>query len=253
MLLLLLTACAATAPEDIEDMLVYGFVHQPDERDNTMVSLSKNLIPWLEDHFDEATEGYGINRLTAEDLEDAGVDAEIDGDGIVGAVTGIDYAVSIDELAWGLTYADQSEVFSKYLEYEGVDIGDRDCFLSRECDRMSITETIHADLGVLGVESFFTNTFEIRWVDLGDERWAFATRTLGPEPVEFTVDWLKVYQQYAFTFGYPREDGTVRRAQAVWAESEIVGADVPEDFQINTAISTMQSAAAEMEAFLQAR
>ncbi|MCB9761704.1 MAG: hypothetical protein H6739_17805 [Alphaproteobacteria bacterium] len=247
----LLTACKPPeAPDTIEEMMVYGFANF-DEDPEYIVALADNLIPWMEENREALGEGYEINDLTTEHLVAAGIeDREVDG--VVGAAAGLYYTASMDELAFGLSYAEQAEIFEAYLEFDRLRETEQGCFLDHSCPTHDSLAEVHANLGA-GIEMW--NEFEqvLRWVDGGDWGRLMLVRITGPTPVEFSVDWLEVPQQYSFSFVYPDADGAATRVQAIWVEGRVIGADVPETFALTLGINNMVNSAADLDAWLAAR
>lgn len=236
------------APDTIEEMMLYGFDNYDQEDPTWLVNLGDKLVPWLDSHMEEAAEGFEINALTADNLATAGLDVPVT-EGIIGAVVGLDYAIPLDRLGEGLSHLHQETIFQNYLEFERDVQVSRDCFLARECEFFDTADEIHSDVGFLGIEMWSTLTASLRWVELSDGTRALAHRHLGPDPVQFNVDWMSVHQQYSFTFSYERPDGSARRAQAIWVEGEVISDDVSEGALLGIGISAIHNAAEDMEAW----
>jgi hypothetical protein len=237
------------APDDIEAMTGFGFQHLPGDRDGPLESLGEKLQPWIEDNFVEASEGFEVLPLGAEELEAWGVTVSED-TAVLGAMVGIDYQSSLDRVLEGMTWPRQDEIFSSFLEFERQELMDRDCFLSQECAEYMVVDTVLFDVGALEIQSNYTATTRYRHVN-SDEGWGVAWGFVTPDPVEFNVDYLAVNQQYGFSWLYPQSNGGTRRVHAVWIEGELIGIDLPEDFQLQMAIDGMVRSAAELDAWLQ--
>ena len=244
--LLLLLACKPPeAPDTIEEMMVYGFTNLED--DEAILALADKLIPWMQDNRAELEEGYQVQDLSVEDLAAAGIeDAQVDG--VIGAAVGLYYAFPVDDIAFGLTYPEQTEIFEKYLSYERLEETDRACFLDRSCPEHTCLNDVHIDFGA-GIEGWNHWTQTLRRVD--SEAWGelMVRRVLGPDPSEFSVDWLEVPQQHGFSFVY-NEAGAAIRVQTVWVEGRIVGADVPETFALSLGMNGMRKSAEDLDAWL---
>ncbi|MCB9762289.1 MAG: hypothetical protein H6739_20990 [Alphaproteobacteria bacterium] len=249
-LLLALGACKAPeAPDTIEEMMVYGFENFEAEDPAYMVALAEKLIPWMDNHMAEAEEGYAVNALGDANLAAAGVDATVEEE-ILGAVTGVDFVAPPEDLAAVYVYPHQDEIFDTYIEFTRETDDDPDCFAEQRCEFFRASDDVHIDMGVLGIEMFNGYDTAFRWIELSDGTKAIAHRNLGPLPIEFTVNFLAVYQQYSFSFSYARPDGTTRRAWTIWADGEVIGADLPESWQISQGVSAMHNAAENINAWL---
>jgi len=236
------------APDTFADMMVFGFVHFEDEEPDSLQSLGEKMIPWLDKHIEETQEGYETAPMTPEDLVEAGVDAP-DRSSIVGVAVGLDYTVGVDALAGGISHPNQDEIFEIYIDFEREDLTDRDCFLKRDCELHRTNDTLHSDVG-LGIELWTEYKTNFRNVDLEDGTKLVLHQSVTNEPVEFNIDAIAVYQQYGFSLAWERDDGTARRAQAMWADMELLDGDAGEGFHLSLTINSMQNGAEDMDAFL---
>lgn len=251
---LLLLGCGPTqAPLDIEEMLTYGFVQYDERLDRGLRDLGENLIPWVNAHFEEAEAGYTVGSLTAEHLADVGIERELEA-GIVGAVIGIDYDISMDTFAWALAHPNQTEIFPAYLEAERTTEDDLDCFRSRECTWFRAHDVLHTSLvESLGWEAWSEMDVNLRWLTLADGTPVIAHWNFVPDPITLNTDLFEINQQYAFTYSWEREDGQVRRAQAIWVDGQVLVDDVAEDFMLSVGITGIIAAASDLEAWGQAQ
>lgn len=246
-LLLLLVACRPpVAPTSIEQMMVYGFTNFQEDPEY-LVALAGNLVPFMDSHAEELGEGYEVNSLTGDDLTAAGISNDGVSD-VVGAAVGLYYEADLTELAYGITYPEQDEIFDSYLEFERLSESPRDCFLDHSCDSHDCENSVHANLGA-GIEMWNQFSQESRWIESEDGQRFLVVRVLGPDPIRFSIDWLEVPQQYSFSFVY-EQDGKARRVQSIWVEGHIVDADMPESFALNLGINNMVNAAADMNVWL---
>ena len=247
----LLIGCkkAVEAPDTIEEMMNFGFVHF-DAEDDSLEALSYNLFPFVAENLDDAETGWQINSLSLENLEAAGVDVDAV-ENVVGASASVSYKSSVDDVLRAISWPNKSEVLDNVKQYDIIESDDLDCFLAKECDRYEMQVDQVAKAGILG-EATQNLTFQFRWVTREDDQIEFfATRVLCPDGVEFGSNLAKVVQQYSFAMIYP-EDDHARRMEAFWVDGKIIGMDVPEDFAVNQAISQMQKSADEIDAFLDA-
>ena len=251
LILLGLFACKVTdAPEDVEDLVVYAFDHT-DDSNRFRTASGDGLVPVIDEQFDAMLEGYAVHSLTADDIRGVGVelpeDEELD---IVGAASTVDMVSELDPVADVLCDDNLEDVFSATIEYDvNEEIGDRDCFLSHECDGYDIVGTRVTDLGLLGEG---TQDFEsaFRWVALSDGRTGLFIRQLSPDDTVLGNDIVKIHSNYSFAFLYPKTDGGLRRMEAQWIDAEVVGADIPETFALDIAVRTMANRANELDVFL---
>jgi len=247
--LLSLLACRPPeAPDTFADMMVYGFVHFEDEDPEALQSLGEKMIPWLNNHIEETLEGYETAPMTPTDLEEAGVDAP-DRGSIVGVAVGLDYTVGIDKLAEGISHPHQDEIFEIYIDFEREDLTDRDCFLARDCELHRTNDSLHSEVA-LGIEFWTEYKTNFRNVDLEDGTELLLHQSVSNEPVEFNIDAIAVYQQYGFSLGWEQDDGTARRAQAIWADMELLDGDAGEGFHLSLTINSMINGSEDLDAFM---
>ena len=239
---------AIEAPDNIEEMMNFGFVHFTGPN-GELEALSENLFPFVDEHLDEAETGWQINSLSVDDLETAGLEVE-EVDNVVGAAASVPYQSSVDDVLMAISWPDKTEVLDNVKEYEVIASDDLDCFLTHECDWYEMTVEQVAKAGILG-EATQTITFQFKWVTREEDGMTFfATRVLCPDGVTFGSNLAKVIQQYSFAMVYPSND-SARRMEAFWVDGRIIGMDVPEDFAVNQAISQMQKAADQIDGFVE--
>jgi len=240
-MLFLIFACRPPeAPTTFEEMMVYGFVHFSDEDPEALVALGDVLIPWVDQNFDDLAEGYEIASMTGEDLEESGVGAATQND-ILGVALGVDYTAGSNErFAEAMAWENQEEVFSHFVEFEREVIDGEDCFLSGTCDQFLSSDSLHAEIA-LGIEFWSDYNTALRWLELEDGNTVLLHQMIGPNPTEFSVSFIEVYQQYSFSFVY-NTDGQARRVQALWADGELLSSDAAEGSYLSLSITTMKNA-----------
>ncbi len=242
--LLLASACTVVdAPEDIEELVVYGFEHFEDDEEH-LIAVGEGLFPWVDDNFEELTDGYRVEDLSIENLENAGVE-EPDIDGVLGALTSANYRNTLDAVLPILTAANKDELFEQVEEFDMTEQTDVECFLADECDTWTYTATQTVRVPLLG-RSTQTWTQTLRWVHPDEGEPFIAGRSLSPTPVEFSTRIVAVDQSYAMFFVYPWNDGA-RRAEAFWVESRVIGADVPDSFAVSQAANAVGDQAARVD------
>jgi len=235
------------APDNIEEMMNYGFVHYTDDVEYT-TALAANLVPWLQSHLDEAEEGWQVNSLSNENLDAVGIE-DPNVQGIVGAAAAMPYVSSLEKLAAGLTWPDKREIFDHYVDYQVTEESDRDCFLAREClvYWSDIYQEVSFSILGTGVQTIHN---EYHWIDRGEDLgWLLLMRVLAPDPIEFSSNVLEVNQQYGYAFMYVA-DGVTQRMEAFWIDGRFLSADLPESYAVNQAIRQMGKSRDQLDAFL---
>lgn len=233
------------APDDLEDLAVFGFVHF-DDGDAFREETADALTLSVDDNLVELREGYRVDSLTGEDLEGAGVEAPEPRE-LIGVATVIEMATSLDEVLEILCGDDIAENFASTLEYTVHDSTDLDCFLTRTCESYAFDATRMNDLGLMGTsEQDFSMT--LRWVDLADGREGVLIRQLSPEEVDMSSSLVRLHQNYIFDFLEPTENGGTRRFEANWVDVEILGIDIPDSLALDLAVSSLQRRGEEIDA-----
>lgn len=249
--LFLLAGCRVVdAPDSLEELAVFGFVHFDDDL-AYLEAVGDKLFPAVGEIEEELSEGYYVDRLTAAHLEQVGVEAA-DTEGIVGALGRAVYTHELVPVACGITWPEKATAssYDNYVEYELEDDGNLDCFLEGRCDRYDSVAHQVIDVPILGE---VTQTFErdFRWVTTSEGVSWIAARSLSPEPAEFTTELLAVDQQYAF-FALEPHQGATRRVEAFWVEAHALGFELPEAYAVDTAVGEMQDQADRIDDFLDA-
>ncbi len=235
--LLLGPACTVVeAPESLEELVVFGFEHF-DDGDEYLEAMGENMWPKVEEHWEGIQEGYHVDVLNESHLEAAGVSSP-DTVSIIGALGAVPYTQGVVPSVCGVTWPAKDEIYEDYLAYDWTEVSDRDCFLVRECDRFEedIVQTVAVPF--LG-EATQTVTRQFRWVEPADGEPFIVSRSISPTPMEFSNGGIMaVDQQYALVIFVPWPDDALR-VETFWVEARFLGADVPEYFAVEQAISTM--------------
>lgn len=231
------------APENLEDLVVFGFETFDDEP--AMQATVDNLLPLLDANEVELTEGFRVGELTTEQLAAAGIE-NASTEGIAGAMGLVPYRSDVDEVL-SIIVADDKEVyFDNFEAFTPEDRSDRACFLDHSCTTFEqyIEETVNVP--VLGrSDRKYTNTF--RWLEHEELGPVLVIRSLSPDPIEFSTDFAKVHQQYSLAWVLPDGDGA-RRVEAFWIDAEVIGLDVPDSFAVDSAVSGMRRTAESVDA-----
>jgi hypothetical protein len=243
-----LLACrpAVDAPDDVEEQAVFGFVHF--DEPGFVEAVADDLLAFVRDPPEELEEGFLVDSLRTDDLAAVGVvDPVLDG--VIGALGRALYVLDPAGVALGTTDPGRESWWDSVERFDVIgEEGDRDCFLAKACDRYEQTVSDETQIPMLGRASrTFTN--QLRWVtsDAGEE--LLAVRQLAPDPVDLTSTLLAIDQQYSFALVGEHEEGAVR-AEAIWVDARVLGAELPEGFAVRQAVGQMQTAADTMgEAF----
>jgi hypothetical protein len=232
-----LAACKGPpeAPQELDELCAYLYAHQNDEEPEAMIDGIANMSAWLDENSEAVAEGYTVQNLDQASL-DALDDRERDAAKIVGGAIASTSPMSLDAMLEALITADQAEVFPEtYISFERVFDEDPACFMSHECDRLEFDNDTLADLPLVG-ELASTSTSQDLWVDF-EHGPALMHRSWMHE--RSTASVLAIEQQYNIAVTIPRADDTAWRLQAVWADVEVIGADIPASTMLNMLIDGM--------------
>jgi hypothetical protein len=250
LLLSMLSACKVVdAPENLEALMVFGFVNFDQEDDEYLQETAESLLPLIKTNFDDLTDdGYRVNTLTKQDLDAVGIENPT-ADGIVGAMGLVDYTNKVDPVIDAVSRPDKDVMFpDSFIEYDVLEQSDRDCFLDRGCDRLE--QEVHeiAKVALLG-EAERTYQSQYRRIETESKGEVVFVRQLSPDEVQFSSNIANVFQQYSFVMVY-MEGGTARRIEAFWVDAEIIGLDVPDSYAVDQAVKQMSEQAARIDAFI---
>jgi hypothetical protein len=239
MLLLAAAGCEVVdAPEDIEELVTWGFEHFQ-EQEEYMVAMGDNLLPQIDERFDEVSEGWRVDNLADRHLEAAGVESP-DTVSIVGALGAVDYEHELHDVICLVHHPQKDELWPDYyVSYEVTEDTDRGCFLAGDCDDYEAVVEQSVEVPFLGL-STQTLTRQVRWIHPDDGEAYVVERVLSPTPVVFDTEILEVDQQYSFVLLVPHGTGT-RRVETFWVEARFLDAEVPDYFAVENAVSSMHS------------
>jgi len=243
-----LTACKVVdAPESLEELAVYGFVHFDDEDPSALEAAVAELEPLLDKHADELEGGLRVDSLRASDLEAVGVSGASVSD-VVGAMGRVAYTNRVSEVVEILTHRRKDDLFEDILAYEILQESDRRCFLDGECDRYDQTVKETAKVTLLG-EATRTYDQGFRWIEPADGERVLLVRTVAPNPVSFNTNIANVFQAYSFAMVYEPGKGS-SRMESFWADAELIGVDVPDSFAVDTAVTSMGEKAESIDSII---
>ncbi len=234
------------APETIEELVVFGFVHYEDD-EAYLLEMGERLFPLLEEEIEGMETGYHVDNLDDTHLDAVGIE-DPDTVSIIGALGTATYGHPVEDVLCAITLENKEDVFEQYVAYDIVEAGDLGCFLSGGCEFYTERVEQTTDVPILG-QATQTLTRSFRWVTPADGDRYVVSRTLSPTPVTFDTDILAVDQQYALVLIAPDGSGQ-RRYETFWVESRFLGIEVPEYFAVENAVGAMQSQAAAVDEFL---
>lgn len=251
-LLALLSGCKVVdAPDDLEALMVFGFVNFDDDIE-FLEATEAELIPLVEAQLEDLSDGYRVAELTRADLTEAGVEGEGEVE-IIGAMGTVDYRHDIEPVLEVAIDEDKEEMFpDNFVAYEVRETSDVDCFLAGTCDRMDQEVFERAKVNLLG-EGERTYDASYRWVDNPDLPRALFVRQIAPTEMKFegSAINLTVHQQYSFVMIYEK-DGVGRRVEAFWVDADLVGLDVPDTFAVDNAVSAITGQAERVDDWIDA-
>jgi hypothetical protein len=228
-----LVACGPPeAPQELDELCAYLYARQTDEDPEAMEAGIANMAAWLDQNAAEVEEGYTVQNLDQASL-DALDDRERDASAILGGAIASVSPMSLDAMLEALITADQAAVFPEtYISFEREFEEDPACFLAGECPRLEFYNDTLTDLPLVG-ELASTSTSQDLWVEY-EHGPALMHRSWMHE--RSTASVLTIEQQYNIAVTIPRADDTAWRLQAVWADVEVVGADIPASTMLNLLI-----------------
>ncbi len=247
LLLLGLAGCKVVdAPDTLEELMVFSFVHFTDGPEYLDAS-AEGLAPFRHTFAEELTDGYRINSLTADRLTEAGITRERDND-VIGASGAVGMTSAVLDVATALTHPDLTEVFSSYVDYEATSDDDRACFLARDC--ASYTQQGSRTVGQGGFGEA-TQHFDMSfwWVAMPEGQEGFMVRTLAPGETEMTSAFIRIHQFYSLSLIFSDDLGT-HRIEGDWVDAQFIGLDVPDSVALDQAIKSMQSQAEDIDAWV---
>ncbi len=240
------TGCVVDAPETIEELVTFGFEHY-EEEPRYLRATAEALLPLVDDSFDEITDGWRVDNLSADHLLAAGVEVPDDLH-ILGAMGAADYRHTVDEVLPALIHPDKDAIFDSFLEYEILEETDRVCFLDGSCDRYWYRSSQTVEASILG-DATSTVEREYRRIEPEEGPSFLVARTLAPDPIEFTTNIVDIYQQYDLIFIYPYGDAA-RRSETFWVDALFLDDEIPDYFAVETAARSMRDQAGRVDDYL---
>lgn len=235
-----LVGCKKTpeAPVELEELSAFIYDHAEDEDPAALVDGVNNLADWLAaGGLEQLGEGYSVETLDQQTLDDLG-DGDRDASKIAGAAIASTTDLEVEPVVETLILADQMKVYGEtYATYDREFLHDADCFVAKDCDWLEMQNTSLATLP-LSIEIETSMHAQERWVE-AEVGSVMVHRSYLTEPSEGGV--LDLQAQYHMAVNLPWDDGMVR-FQAMWADADVVGLEVPEGTLINMLVNNLTKA-----------
>lgn len=229
------------APQELDELCGYLFEHADDEpEDLTIEAGAINLDAWLDDSIAATSEGYSVNTLS-DDAVNALDDGDRSLDGVKGAAVGYTSKNDVETLMSTLVNVSPADLYpEQYVEFARTWNGDPDCFAAGECESLEAESFSTLSLPA-GIEAEVDSMVQYRWVDTVDFGRVAIQRTWMRVPPTLSVTWLAVDQQYYVWMFIPNnDDGGSRSIQATWMVASFLGAPPPENYVLQTIVTSMQ-------------
>ena len=250
-MLFFLLACKApiVAPEDLDSLLDYFYIHMEGEQEEALLAGVSNLYSFVDNNTEELEIGYDVSSLSVEAMETTGESTEYLDD-MYGVALLYDTPYPVEDIAWCYTAVDLVEIYpDRYLSYEREVFGDLDCFLNLECKTFSYRSTILSSLP-LNAEITTVNLVEMRWLQT-ERGLAFIQKTWMEEEPEASVEWANLLGQNYLEITWMNEGGSSSIA-ASWAALQLGDIPLPEDTAKNLALNALEGTGMSLTEYLDA-
>ena len=238
--MIFLLACSAPieAPEDLNDLLSYVFLHTMDEEDAALRAGLENMSLFAQDNQKELQEGFAVSHLSQEALDSTPEDFIEDPD-LYGVAVQYEVPFSSRDIAYCNTAVNGADVYTaNYLSYERENLSELDCFLAQECPTFRFRSTIESSLP-FGVEMISRYINELRWIEYGEDM-AFVQRSWMEGEAESTADWAKMTANFYIGVVFPTSSGETQTIAASWAAVLLGDFSIPDDIAKGEAINGLK-------------
>jgi len=236
------------APNELNTLTGYLFVHGADEDHAELEAGFSNLHTWMKKRLNETSDGYTVDNLSQDEVNT--LDAcERDISGLIGAAVGTVSDYDVEHFVSTIVDGPTMDIYDNFLQYRREPfVNDGECFASMECTQYYY-DAYATKKFPLGIEAKSNSRVQHQWVET-DHGTAHVYRSWLMVPVLATPDWVDVQQQFYLSAMMPWENGQSVRLQAIWAVTEFGDAPVPEAMALQIAIDEMQADAETLEAWL---
>lgn len=240
------------APENLEELCKYIFTHTPDEKDRELVNGLENLHVWINEgeNLENTIEGYQINNLQQNSLENLDEKNRTIGENLIGAAVGYDHANPIRKLVKAAFVVPWDEVVpDTYDEYDREFESDPSCLLDYECEWLEYdTNSVSTWAAIVTVEAH--NKGQVRWVET-EYGWMNVQRTWMSEPAAVSWDSLEVNANYFIGIMMPLGNNRTVRISATWIDTDYGSLPVSEDWAKGQVVDSMQDQNISIEEYLE--
>ena len=235
------------APEDLDQLLSYLYLHAMDDDDEALKAGIDNLLTFAQNSEDSLREGFEVAHLSEEAIVSTGENASYL-DEQYGVSLLYDVPFSSDDLAFCYSSMPLEDVYPEdYKSYEREVLTDLDCFLNKECSTVRFQTNIVTAL-IMSAEIYTENISEMRWFE-HESGSGFIQRTWMKGEGEATVDWANLRSQYYLGVTYDTAEGSTTVAGS-WAVLQLGDIPVPEDTAINIALKALKRGGEDVTAYL---
>jgi len=248
-MLLFLFACKApiVAPEDLDSLLDFFYIHMEGEQEEALLAGITNLYTFVDANQAELESGFDIAPLSLSAMETTGESTDYIEE-MYGVSLLYETPYPVEDIAWCYTAVDLVDIYpDNYLSYEREIFGDLDCFLSLECKTLSYRSTILSSLP-LNAEITTVNRVDMRWLET-ERGLAFIQKTWMEGEPESSVEWANLLGQNYLEITWMNNTGSQSIA-ASWAALQLGDIPLPEDTAKNLALSTLESTSESLTEYL---
>lgn len=234
------------APAEIDDLTTYLYENHDEEDPLVLAAGVDSFVTWLDENFETLDDKYSITPLSEETVDSLD-DEDRTSEGLIGLAVVTTSEHSVEDAAFANTAVSIEEVYGdQYTDYTREVVGDVDCFLAAECDRLESDEryTAHFPLG-LQSQSHMYNQYV--WSE-GEVGRAYIQRNWLVEKPTVNNDLLDVDQQMYLNVLLPRESGGHYRLQATWMIVTQSGVDP--GVALNLTANSMRGSSEELETWM---
>ena len=248
-LLIYLFACKApvTAPEDLDGLLNFMYVHMEDEDDEALLVGINNVFSFVAANQEALDEGYDIAPLSIPTLEIIEQSTEFR-EQTYGVSIAYEIPHSVEAIAECYAAVNLVEIYpDTYLSYEREFLTDQACFLSQECNLVQYRSIIQTALPFNATVTT-NNMVEIRWLQT-ERGTAFIQRSWMEGEADSSADWANLLAQNYLEVSWTTEDGSQSLA-ASWAALQLGDIPVPEDTAKNLALGSIRDSREALTSYL---
>jgi hypothetical protein len=196
-------------------------------------------------NFDGGTDGrsFRVTPLQRGDLATVSWPMDHDPQKAIGSCVARRSEWPIDDQARFIISPDQlaAEPTAKSYVRTFVDPTDPSCFVGQGCPVLLTDNQITRDTAVLTVA--FLLHKNLRWVRLGEDRWAIAARSFTDRPYPGQKSGTGIQQSYSLDLFLAQADARTVRYQCSWSQTD-VGFALDDDLALSVLVGSVDSAMA---------